>query len=98
MRELNETVTGMTQAPRAALNELEQRIETLRELLSVRENLLVAAIAEHEDLAQMSSDSIAKMHDAMDTISETFRRAMRPTPIVENCTFESTEAMGIAAE
>lgn len=95
--QLRETIAGMTQKPRATLNELEQRIATLRELIATRENLLVAAISEHDGIAHMAAVAIANMHEEMDSISDTFRRAMRPTPIAEDHE-APTEAMRIAAE
>jgi hypothetical protein len=80
---LKELVTGMTREPRAAINEIEQEIGSLRDLIALREQTLVEAIDQHANLSKEAVRAMGVVRQALAQIREAFNAAMRPTPILD---------------
>jgi hypothetical protein len=82
-RRLKEMVAGMTREPRAAINEIEQEIGSLRDLIAVREQTLVEAIDQHASLSKEAVRGMGVVRQALAQIRDAFNAAMRPTPILD---------------
>jgi hypothetical protein len=77
---LKEIVAGITREPRAAINEIEQEIDSLRDLIAVREQTLVEAIDQHANLSEEAVRGMGVVRQALAQIRDAFNAAMRPTP------------------
>jgi hypothetical protein len=80
---LKEMVAGMTREPRAAINEIEQEIASLRDLIAVREQTLVEAIDQHANLSKEAARGMDVVRQALGQIRDAFNAAMRPTPMLD---------------
>jgi hypothetical protein len=80
---LKEMVASMTREPRAAINEIEQEIGSLRDLIAVREQTLVEAIDQHASLSKEAVRGMGVVRQALAQIRDAFNAAMRPTPILD---------------
>jgi hypothetical protein len=76
-------VTGMIRGPRAAINEIEQEIGSLRDLIAVREQTLAEAIDQHANLSKEAVRGMGVVCQALAEIRDAFNAAMRPTPILD---------------
>jgi hypothetical protein len=81
--QLKEIVAGITREPRAAINEIEQEIDSLRDLIAVREQTLVEAIDQHANLSKEAVRGMGVVRQALAQIRDAFNAAMRPTPILD---------------
>jgi hypothetical protein len=77
---LKEIVAGITREPRAAINEIEQEIDSLRDLIAVREQTLVEAIDQHANLSKEAVRGMGVVRQALAQIRDAFNAAMCPTP------------------
>jgi hypothetical protein len=80
---VKEIIAGITQEPRAAINQIEQEIGSLRDMIAVREQMLVEAIDEHRNLSKEAVRGLGVVRKALGQIRDAFNAAMRPTPIVD---------------
>jgi hypothetical protein len=80
---LKEIVAGITREPRAAINEIEHEIDSLRDLIAVREQTLVEAIDQHANLSKEAVRGMGVVRQALAQIRDAFNAAMRPTPILD---------------
>jgi hypothetical protein len=78
---LKEILTGMTQDPRAAINQIEQEIASLRDMLSARELALAEAIDEHGKLSKEAVHGLGVVRKAVGQIRDAFAAAIRSTPL-----------------
>lgn len=83
IQRLKEMVANVTREPRAAINEIEQEIGSLRDLISVREQVLVEAIDEHANLSKETVRGMGVVRQALAQIRDAFNSAMRPTPLLD---------------
>jgi hypothetical protein len=75
-------VANVTREPRAAINEIEQEIGSLRDLISVREQVLIEAIDQHANLSKEAVRGMGVVGQALAQIRDAFNLAMRPTPML----------------
>jgi Mg2+ and Co2+ transporter CorA len=80
---LKEIIASITQEPRAAINQIEQEIGSLRDMITVREQMLVEAIDEHRNLSKEAVRGLGAVRKALGQIRDAFNAAMRPTPILD---------------
>jgi hypothetical protein len=85
---LKKIVAGMTQEPRAAINQIEQEIGSLRDAMAMREQVLLEAIDQHANLSEEAVRGMGVLRQALAQIRDAFNAAMHPTPILD----EQTEA------
>jgi uncharacterized membrane protein YccC len=83
VQRLKETVASITREPRTAINEIEQEIASLRDLIAVREQLLVEAIDQHANLSKEAVRGMGVVRQALAQIRDAFNAAMRPTPTLD---------------
>jgi hypothetical protein len=81
-QQLKEIVAAVTQEPRAAINAIEQEIGSLRDMIAVREQILVEAIDQHATLSKEAVRGIGVVRQALAQIRDAFNAAMRPTPVL----------------
>jgi hypothetical protein len=79
-QQLKEIVASITREPRAAINEIEQEIASLRDLIAVREQTLVEAIDQHANLSKEAVHGMGVVRQALAQIRTAFKAAMPPTP------------------
>ena len=77
---IKEIVASITREPRAAINEIEQEIASLRDLIAVREQTLVEAIDQHANLSKEAVHGMGVVRQALAQIRTAFKAAMPPTP------------------
>src|SRR5215204_1609789 len=78
--QLKEIVAGITREPRAAIDEIEQEIASLRGQIAVREQTLVEAIGQHANLSKEAVRGMGVVRQALVQIRDAFDAAMPPTP------------------
>ena len=83
VQRLKEMVASITREPRTAINEIEQEIGSLRDLIAVREQVLVEAIDQHANLSKEAVRGMGVVRQALAQIRDAFNAAMRPTPILD---------------
>jgi hypothetical protein len=93
-RRLKEIIAGITQEPRAAINEIEQEIGSLRDIIVLREQMLVEAIDEHTNLSKEAVHGLGVVRKAVGQIRDAFNAAMRPTPALT----QQVEATSMASD
>ena len=79
-QQLKEIVAGITLEPRAAIEEIEQEIASLRGQIAVREQTLVEAIGQHANLSKEAVRGMGVVRQALAQIRDAFDAAMPPTP------------------
>jgi hypothetical protein len=79
-QQIKEIVASITREPRAAINEIEQEIASLRDLIAVREQTLVEAIDQHANLSKEAVHGMGVVRQALAQIRAAFKAAMPPTP------------------
>jgi archaellum component FlaC len=77
---LKETIGGITQEPRAAINQIEQEISSLRDLMALREQMLLEAIDEHTNLSKEAVHGLGVVRKALGQIRDAFDATMRQIP------------------
>jgi hypothetical protein len=90
---LKEIVAEMIQEPRGAIKHIEEEIGSLRDMLSVREQMLVEAIEEHATLSKEAVRGMGVVRNALAQIRNAFNVAMRPTPVLD----QQLEATSLAS-
>jgi len=80
---LKEILAGITQEPRAAINQIEQEITSLRDMMAWREQMLVEAIDEHTNLSKEAVHGLGVVRKALGQIRDAFKAASRPTPTID---------------
>jgi hypothetical protein len=93
---LKEIITGITQEPRAAMNQIEQEIGSLRDMIAVREQMLAEAIDQHATLSKEAVHGLGVVRKAVGQIRDAFNAAMRPTPLLD--VDQQAEATSIAVD
>lgn len=78
-RRLKELIAGLTQEPRAAINQIEQEIGSLREMMATREQALFEAIDEHKKLSKQAVHGLGVVRKALGQIRDAFRAASLST-------------------
>jgi hypothetical protein len=76
-RQLKEMVAAITQEPRAAINQIEQEIGSLREMMAAREQMLIDAVTEHSRLSEEAVHGLGVVRKALGQIRDAFKAATR---------------------
>jgi hypothetical protein len=76
-RQLKEMVAAITQEPRAAINQIEEEIGSLREMMAARERMLIEAIADHSRLSKEAVHGLDVVRKALGQIRDAFKAATR---------------------
>jgi hypothetical protein len=77
---LREIVAEMTQEPRSAIKQIEEEIGALRDMMAVREQVLIEAIVEHAAASKEAVRGMGVVRNALAQIRNAFDVAMRPAP------------------
>jgi hypothetical protein len=73
--QLKEMVAAITQEPRAAINQIEEEIGSLREMMAARERMLIEAIADHSRLSKEAVHGLGVVRKALGQIRDAFKAA-----------------------
>ena len=93
-RRLKEIIAGITQEPRAAINQIEQEIGSLRDKLAMREQMLFEAIDDHANLSKEAVHGLGVVRKALGQIRDAFNAAMRPAPAIH----QQVEGTSVASD
>jgi hypothetical protein len=83
VQRLKELLASMTWEPRAAINDIEQEIGSLRDRIAEREQVLVEAIDQHASLSKEAVRGMGMVRKAVAQIRDAFNVAMAPTPVLD---------------
>jgi hypothetical protein len=81
---IKEMLASMAWEPRAAINDIEQEIGSLRDRIAEREQVLVEAIDQHANLSKEAVRGMGVVRKAVAQIRDAFNVAMAPTPILDH--------------
>jgi hypothetical protein len=82
-QQVKDMVAALTREPRAAIEGIEREIGALRDMLTVREQVLVEAIEQHAALSSEAVHGMGVVRQAIEQIRDAFHHAMRPMPMLE---------------
>ena len=80
-KRLKEILAGTTREPRAAIDEIEREISSLRDLINSREQMLVDAIDQHAHLSREAVHGMTLLRQALGQIRDAFNAAMHFPPM-----------------